>query len=243
MKLTSAIALTTLTALSLLAVACGDESPPQATEVTSPPSSASPPGTAPPDTSPPGTNPPSTNPPSTQPPATDAPTDDPDLPLRPIEIDDGAFETLHDLGEGAELIVLGTVMDESSLGRPVETNDPSADEYLGLTIKVESVIKGEPIAAVLLAWDAYQVDADGQRIASNVMNGIPVPHIGDQLLLFLRPVDAQFAALLHGFPTHTPVALDGIGFVEDGAVSISDNSSPNVAQLVGKTIDEITELL
>ena len=46
-------------------------------------------------------------------------------------------------------------MDESSLGRPVETNDPSADEYLGLTISVESVIKGAPIAEVLLAWDAY----------------------------------------------------------------------------------------
>ena len=105
------------------------------------------------------------------------------------------------------------------------------------------MIKGAPIAVVLMAWDAYQVDADGQRIATNVINGIPVPHVGDQLLLFLRPVDDQFAALLHGFPTHTPVALDGIGFVEAGTISISDNSSQNAAQLVGKTIEQITELL
>ena len=237
MKLTSAFALTALTALSLVAVACSDDSSPHAT-VTSPPSTTNPPGTSPPDTSPPDTSPPATDPPPT-----DGPAAEPDLPERPVDIDDGSFETVHDLGDGAELIVLGTVTDESSLGRPVETNDPSADEYLGLTISVESVIKGAPTTEVMLAWDAYVVDADGERVATNVMNGIPVPHVGDQLLLFLRSVDDQFASLLHGFPTHTPVALDGIGFVEDGTISISDNSSQSAITLVGTTIDEVTALL
>jgi hypothetical protein len=216
-----------LTALTLLGVACASGSP-AATD-----------GTTTPSTAPPST----TTPPTTTPPGTDAPVADPELPARPIDVDDGAFETIEDLGEGAELIVLGTVSDESPLGRPIPTNDPSADEFLGLTIRVESVLKGEPIGEVLLAWDAYGVDADGRRVATNVMNGIPVPHVGDQLLLFLRPVDDQFAALLDGFPTHTPVALDGIGFVEAGIVTITDDTAPNAAQLTGMTIDEISAQL
>ena len=139
--------------------------------------------------------------------------------------------------------MVGTVTDEVSLGQPVATNDPSSDEYLGLTITVDTVLKGDPITEVRLGWDAYVLDEDGKRVATNVMNGIPVPHIGDQLVLFLRPVDDQFASLLDGFPTHAPVALDGIGFVETDTVSISDNSAQDAASLMGLTIDQIAELI
>lgn len=235
MKIISALA---ITSLSLMSLACGSDASPQTTDVTSPPSTTNPPGT-----DPPATDPPATDPPATDPPATDPPAADPDLPARPIDVDDGAFDTIKDLGDSTDLIVVGTVTDEVSLGRPIETNDPSADEYLGLTISVETVVKGEPIGEVLLAWDAYALDADGQRVATNVMNGIPVPHVGDQLLLFLRPVDDQFAALLHGFPTHTPVLLDGVAFVEAGTVTITDSTAQDAAQLLGMTIEEITAQL
>jgi hypothetical protein len=232
MKTIQALALATT--LSLVGLACGSDSTPTTTDVTTPPVVTNPPETDPPGSTPPGSTPPGTTPPDTEP-----PTADPELPPRPIDIDDGAFETIGDLGEGAELIVVGTVTGEESLGQPLATNDPSSDEYLGLTISIDSVLKGGPLDEVLLAWDAYVVDANGARVAANVMNGIPVPHVGDQLVLFLRPVDDQFASLLHGFPTHTPVALDGVGFVEANTISISDTTARDAAHLEGMTIDEV----
>lgn len=158
-------------------------------------------------------------------------------------MDDGAFGTVAELADAAELVVVATVTDETSLGRPQAADDPSADEFLGLTVSVESVLKGPPIAEVLLAWDAYVVDGSGARVAATVLNGLPVPHVGDQLLLFLRPVDAPFKALLDGFPTHSPVALDGIAFIEAGMVSITDSSALDSAGLAGKTIDQVRAVL
>ena len=231
MKLIRALALTTT--FALVGLACSEDSTPDTTDATTPPAV----------TNPPGTNPPGTIPPGTNPPGTDPPVAEPDLPPSLVDIDDGAFDTITDLGEGAELIVVGTVTDEVSLGQPVATNDPSSDEYLGLTITVDTVLKGDPITEVRLGWDAYVLDDDGERVATNVMNGIPVPHVGDQLVLFLRPVDDQFASLLDGFPTHAPVALDGIGFVETDIVSISDDSAQDAASLTGLTIDQIAELI
>lgn len=220
MKLISALA---ISAVSLLASACGDDSN------TATPTTVSSPGSVPTPTVAPTTEAP--------------PGEAPQLPSRPIEVDDGAFDEVSDMGAGAEVVVVGTVREESSLGRPLSDQDPLADEYIGLVIDVESVLQGAPIDEVRLAWDAYGVDAEGTRTSSNVMNGIPVPHVGDRLVLFLRPVDGQYAALFDGFPSHAPVALDGVGFVVDGVVTLTDTTAVNAAHLTGLTVDEIAARL
>ena len=97
------------------------------------------------------------------------------------------------------------------------------------------MLKGEPVDEILLGRDAYVVDADGQRTAEIVFNGVPVRHAGDRLVLFLNPAEPPSVDLLRGFPTRAPVMLDGIAFRDGDAVSITDGSSPPV----GATLDEI----
>ncbi len=226
MKLVSAIA---VSVLSLLASACGEDSS------TATPTTVTSPGTVPPTTV--------SSQPTVAPTPTDAPPGQPPaLPSRPVEVDDGAFDALSDMGAGADVVV-GVVREESSLGRPMSDQDPAADEYLGLVIEVESVLKGGPIDEVRLAWDAYGVDVEGTRTSSNLMNGIPVPHVGERLVLFLRPVDGQYAALFDGFPSHAPVALDGVGFVVDWVVTITDTTAADAAHLTGMTVEEIAAQL
>ncbi len=139
--------------------------------------------------------------------------------------------------------MVGTVREESSLGRPNASTDPLADEFLGLTIEVETVLAGDPVDDVTMAWDAYVVDADGSRTAANVMNGVPVPHVGDRLVLFLRPVDEQFGAAMGGFPTHAPVALDGVAFLDRDTVTLTDETATQAAHLTGMTIAQIVSEL
>jgi hypothetical protein len=161
----------------------------------------------------------------------------PDLPTRAIDVDDGTFDSLETMTAAADVIVVGTVTAETSLGRPSGGSEPNAVEYLGLTISVETALKGGSVEQVRLGWGAYTTDDTGVRTAENTYNGIPVPHIGDQLVLYLRPVDQQFADLLGDFPTHAPLALDGVAFADDGIITITDASSP--APLRGKTVAQL----
>ena len=60
------------------------------------------------------------------------------------------------------------------------------------------------------------------------MNGIDVPRVGDEVLLFLQPIDSEAARFMGGFPTHAPVSLDGIAFVENHTVTVTDDISGDV---------------
>jgi hypothetical protein len=232
MTIRRSITLTALTTLTLLAVACGSDDDTN-------------PGAAEPTTTvvtdrPPTTDAPTTDAPTTDAPTTDAPTTEPEptpsLPANPVVIDDGAFTSIEEMAAASELIVVGTVTKETSLGRPHLGARPDANEYVGITVAVDEVLKGEPLEEVLLERDAYVVDENGRRIAENVFNGVPVPDVGDRLVLFLNPVDEQSAHFPGGFPSHTPVMIDGVGFLEGKAITIADDSSP----LVGTTLDQIT---
>ncbi len=221
---------------SLVLVGCGDDSSPESTPDTTTPVVTDP------------TLPPTTDTPATEAPATDAtttvpPTSQPDLPPRPVVIDDGAFGSVAELGAAADTVVLATVTGEESLGRPGVADDPSADEFVGLTLSVDSIFTGVSAVEIKLGWDAYAVDAGGMRVAENVLNGVPVPHVGDQLVLFLRHADPQFTEFLDGFPSDAPVGLDGVGFVVDGKVTITDTSSTETDVLMGLTVDQIASML
>jgi hypothetical protein len=189
-----------------------------------------------------------TTPPATVAPTTpttdarDAPTStdrpDPQLPTRDVEIDDGAFDSIGDMADASDVIVVATVTEEETITSDRTDVNPSAEESLGLRLRVDDVLKGEPGDEIRLAWFAFELGEDGEPIATNLLNGIPVPRIGDQLVLFLRPVTPESQALLD-YATHAPVMLDGVGFVEDGVVTITDEVVPEIAVLTGATLDEI----
>lgn len=181
--------------------------------------------------------------PTTGPATSDAPAPEISLPANPIVIDDMGYGSLEEMAAAASLVIHGTVTDETSLGRPGVEADPSANEYLGLTVSVEALLKGSTVDEVLLGWDAYVVDANGERVATNVINGINVPRVGDEVLLFLQPIDADAARFMGGLPTHAPVSLDGIALVENQTVTVTDDISGHVIGLPGKTIEQIAALI
>jgi hypothetical protein len=165
-------------------------------------------------------------------------TPEPQLPTRYVEIDDGAFDSIGDMADASDVVVVATVTEEEAISSDRTDVNPSAAESLGLRLRVDEVLKGEPGDEIRLAWFAFELGEDGEPIATNLLNGIPVPRIGDQLVLFLRPVTPESQALLD-YATHAPVMLDGVGFVEDGVVTITDEVVPEIAVLTGATLDEI----
>lgn len=161
------------------------------------------------------------------------------LSTREIEADYERHNSIDELIASAQLIVVGSVVDVESLGRPSMNEDPNAEEYAAFTIHVDEQLMGDPVNEVTLAWDSYVVDDNGERIGEVVMNGVPVPRMGDTMLLFLQTADPAFAAFLGGVPTHQPVGLDGVVYIRSGVAADGDVTSPASAQIEGWTLDEL----
>jgi hypothetical protein len=158
-----------------------------------------------------------------------------------VVTDDGDA-TLRQLVDEADVVVYGTAVVES-LGRPAAGQDQSASEYLGVTIEVDSVLAGVVDPPVRLAWESFQTSADGDRVATWVTNGLRPPQQGDEMLLFLGPVDPSFATFVGGFPTAAPVRLDGVAYLVDGVVTEVERNSPAGEELLGKTVEEIADVI
>lgn len=257
MKRTLTIA-TTLTLL-LAATACGSSDSADGSPTTQPPVVT----TEPDDVAP--TTPPVEPPGSGTPPATDAPTTDappatptptaptptpttPASPSRPgetedITIDDGTFDSIAEMGEEASLVVVGEVVEVTSLGRPFLDRDPDANEFVAITLETIDTLTGDPVAEIVLPWEAFGTDADGERTSTLITNGIRPADVGDRLVLFLQPADPQFAEFLGGNPTHQLVKLDGIAFLDGDAVVATELGSTAAEQLVGLTVDDIRAAL
>jgi hypothetical protein len=175
-------------------------------------------------------------------PSSTTPTSDsPVAPLstREIEADYERHNSIDELIASAQLIVVGSVVDVESLGRPSLNEDPHAEEYAAFTIHVDEQLMGDPVNEVTLAWDSYVVDGNGERIGEVVMNGVPVPRMYDTMLLFLQTADPAFAGFLGGVPTHQPVGLDGVVYIRSGVAADGDVTSPASAQIQGWTLDEL----
>lgn len=255
MKRTLTIA-TTLTVL-LAATACGSSDSADGSPTTQPPVVTT---TEPDDVEPtnPSTTPPVEPPGSGTPPATDAPTTDappatpaptaPAAPSRPSEfediiVDDGTFDSIRDMGDDATLVVVGEVVEVTSLGRPFTDRDPDANEFVSITVETIDTLAGDPVDEIVLPWEAFGTDADGTRTTTLVTNGIRPADVGDRLVLFLQPADPQFAEFLGGTPTHQLVKLDGIAYLNDGRVFATELGSTAAEQLLGMTADDIRAAL
>jgi hypothetical protein len=158
-----------------------------------------------------------------------------------IEVDDGSFGSVAEMAQASTLILIGDVIDLTSLGRPDIVEDPHADEYLAITVRANEVLKGQPTEKVVLGWDAFSVDADGQRVATSISNGLRPPDLGDRLLLFLVPADPAAAEHLGGAPTHQPVKLDGVAYLDGDRVTAGETSSPAADQLRAMSLEDIRD--
>lgn len=144
-----------------------------------------------------------------------------------VIVEDGDAGSIDEMFERSDLVVTGTVSSTESLGRPDGEEDPLADEYVAIQVDVESVLKGGETETVVLGWDAVRIDEAGERVGTVIANGVPPPRNGDRLLLFLINPDPAFVEALGGIPTHQPIQLDGIAFLdENGAISLTERGSP-----------------
>ncbi len=251
---------TTLTVLLAGATACGTAdptadgaAPPTTEEVVTPttePDDVTTPTQPldPPDSSTPPTVAPTTPPAPTPAPAptTPAPTTPPMTPATPrpvatldLTIDDGTFDSVAEMGDDAAVVVIGDVIEVSSLGRPFADGDQNTNEYIAVTVATVDTLTGEPTGEIVFAWQAFATDADGNRTATLLINGIRPPEVTDRLVLFLNPVDSAFNDFLGGVLTHELVKLDGIAYLDGDQVIAAEVGSTAAEQLRTMSVNEI----
>ena len=260
---------TTLTVLLAGATACGTAdptadgaAPPTTEEVVTPttepddlttptqpldpPDSSTPPTVAP--TTPPAPTPTPT-PAPTPAPTTPAPTP-PTTPATPrpvatedVTIDDGTYDSVSEMGADADVVVIGDVVAVDSLGRPFADGNQNTNEYVAVTVSTVDTLTGEPTGEIVFVWQAFATDADGNRTATLLVNGIRPPEVADRLVLFLDPVDSAFNDFLGGVLTHELVKLDGIGYLDGDQVIAAEVGSTASEQLRTMSVNEIRAAL
>ena len=166
-----------------------------------------------------------------------------ELPDEDLIVDDGTFDSLEDMADASDIVLVGEVIDATSIGRLAEATDPTADEFLAITVEPSERLRGSYPGNVVIAWAAYSTDQDGTRVAVRTINGVQPPALGDRLVLFLRPVDPGFAEFAGGAPTHELVKLDGIGFVTDDVVTEVETGSPAAELLRGMTVASLRDII
>lgn len=178
--------------------------------------------------------------PSTDPPGTDAPPsiEWPDEELD-VVVDDGTFESVSEMGDESDLVVVGEVVEVESIGRLNVGQDPDAPEYVAVTIRPSETLRGTSGGDVVLVWAAFEVGPDGERVATRIINGLRPPDSGDRVLLFLDTVDPAFADLAGGAPTHQLVRLDGIAYLDGDQPVAGEVGSPAAEALLAMTLDGI----
>lgn len=158
-------------------------------------------------------------------------------------VEDGHYATVEEMAQAADLVIVGDVVGVESLGRPGLAEDEWADEYVAVTVDAVAVFKGALVERVVLGWDAIQVDPDGNRVATVLNNGIRPPQVGDHMLLFLDPADPSFIEALGGRPTHWPVLLDGVAYLEGDRLLAGETASTTADQLLATSLPEIRRIV
>lgn len=222
MRSRSLIALATFALFPVL-VACGSSDDAAAPPPTSPAPAA-------PSTDPPGTDVPGTE----APPSIEWPQEEID-----VVVDDGTFGSVSEMGDESDLVVVGEVVEVVSIGRLNVGQDPDAPEYLAVTIRPSETLQGASDGDVVLVWAAFEVDADGKRVATRILNGLRPPDVGDHVLAFLDTVDPAFADLAGGVPTHQLVRLDGIAYLEGDQPVAVEVGSTAAEELLTMTLDDL----
>lgn len=165
------------------------------------------------------------------------------LPDEDLIVDDGTFASLEDMADASDIVVVGEVIDVTSIGRLAAATDPTADEFVAITVQPSEKLRGSSPGDVVIAWAAYSTDEDGTRVADRTVNGVRPPAVGDRVVLFLRQVDPGFAEFAGGAPTHELVKLDGIGFVTGDVVTEVEAGSAAAELLRGMTVASLRDAI
>ncbi len=158
-------------------------------------------------------------------------------------VEDGHYATVEEMAQAADLVMVGDVVGVESLGRPSLEEDPGADEYVAITVDAAEVLKGGDVERVVLGWDAIQVDPNGNRVATLLNNGIRPPEVGDHMLLFLDPAAPSFVEALGGRPTHWPVLLDGVAYLDGDRLVAGETVSITADRLLAMTLPQIRRIV
>jgi hypothetical protein len=164
-----------------------------------------------------------------------------ELPDEDLIVDDGTFDSLEDMADASDIVVVGEVIDATSIGRLAAATDPTADEFVAITVRPSERLRGSSPGDVVIAWAAYSTDEDGTRVADRTVNGVRPPAVGDRVVLFLQQVDPGFAEFAGGAPTHELVKLDGIGFVTGDVVTEVEAGSSAAELLRGMTVASLRD--
>ncbi len=94
------------------------------------------------------------------------------------------------MAAASSLIIVGTVTEVDTAHVECEEDLPPAAgppcvETLVLLVSPERVVRGSAAASVGVIWGGHDVDAQGNRVAELVVNGIRIPKTGERYLLFL----------------------------------------------------------
>lgn len=149
--------------------------------------------------------------------------------------------TLHEIAAQSVAVIVGEVVGVTSIGRPDLAEDEFADEYIALELRVERTMSGAGVTEVVVPWRAFNVGPDGQRRATWVVNGVPVPEVGDRLVLPLLELTPERAARLDASLSHAVGAMQGISFVDDGG-SLTGRSVDSALTAI-ETIDDLERAL
>ncbi len=160
-----------------------------------------------------------------------------------MTVEDGHYETVEEMAQAADLVIVGDVVGVESLGRPSLAEDEWADEYVEITVNAAEVLKGGDVERVVLGWDAIQVDPNGNRVATLLNNGIRPPEVGDHMLLFLDPAAPSFVEALGGRPTHWPVLLDGVAYLDGDRLVAGETGSTTADHLLAMSLPQIRRLV
>ena len=158
-------------------------------------------------------------------------------------VEDGHYATVEEMAQAADLVIVGDVVGVESLGRPDLEEDEWADEYVAITFDAGEVLKGGLVERVVLGWDAVQIDPDGNRVATLLNNGIRPPQVGDHMLLFLDPAAPSFVEMLGGRPTHSPVLLDGVAYLDGDRLVAGETVSTTAYQLLAMSLPQIRRIV
>lgn len=166
------------------------------------------------------------------------------LPIAYLHRDETTYDSVSALATSSSAVVTGSVVSSDSLGAPDLKEDPNASEFLRIGVKVDQVLSGvaPKDGVVYIPWDSYVTQGNGsERKIEVVQEGLKIPQVGEQLLLFLRPAPPSMIESFGGRVDSVVNTLDGILRIQqDSTLDTTIEGSNRLARtLIGKTVADV----
>jgi hypothetical protein len=152
------------------------------------------------------------------------------------------YASLDDMVSESDLVVRGTVEGWEE-GRVVSGGEVDS-EIIVVTVKVADVLVGEVKGGDIVSfpWTAWDLNPDGTRGKIHLTNGIRVPAVGQELLLFLRDLPDDLERSLKVRPSHYLITLGGLLNVEGDRISseVFDGSGDEGDPPLGVRLNQVS---